>query len=222
MKILNKDKLELIFEDFKLGHSETIRQGAGLGLALSKKLIELHNGKIYVESELGEGSKFSFILSFEKNAKTAPGTLSGHSKNLSLSGLAAGNNILANKKVLIVEDNIINQKVTSKILQKWKMNIDIASNGKIGVDKIKNEDFDIVLMDLQMPVMDGIEATKQIRALGGKYNSLPIIALTASAVLEIKESALKSGLNDFISKPFRPDALYEKLVHFSKTSCKTQ
>ena len=209
-----KDKLELIFEDFKLAHNETIRQGAGLGLALSKKLIDLHNGKIYVESEIGIGSKFSFVLTFDKKPKTAPGTLSGDSNNYSLSGLAAGNNILANKRVLIVEDNIINQKVTSKILQKWDLEIDIASNGKIGVEKVQNEDYDIVLMDLQMPIMDGIEATKTIRALGGKYSKLPIIALTASAVLEIKQNAIKAGLNDFISKPFKPDNLFEKLTFF--------
>ena len=213
-----KDKLELIFEDFKLAHNETIRQGAGLGLALSKKLIDLHNGKIHVESELGEGSKFSFILSFEKKAKIAPGSLSGNANNYSLSELANGNNILSNKKILIVEDNIINQKVTSKILKKWNMKIDIAANGKIGVEKVQNEDYDIVLMDLQMPIMDGIEATKAIRAMGGKYADLPIIALTASAVLEIKQNAIKVGLDEFVTKPFKPDHLFEILTLFVSES----
>lgn len=211
-----KDKLELIFEDFKLAHNETIRQGAGLGLSLSKKLVELHKGKIYVESEIGEGSKFSFLITFEKKAKTAPGTLVGNSNNYSLTGLAQSNNILANKKVLIVEDNIINQKVTSKILKKWDMNIDIAANGKIGIEKVQSKNYDFVLMDLQMPIMDGIEATKAIRMMGGKYAKLPIIALTASAVLEIKQNAIQAGLDDFITKPFKPDHLFEKLVHFSE------
>jgi len=209
-----KDKLELIFEDFKLAHNETIRQGAGLGLALSKKLVALHNGKIHVESELGQGSKFSFMLSFEKKPKTAPGTLSGNSNNYSLAGLAGIDNILANKKLLLVEDNVINQKVTTKILKKWGLQIDIAENGKIAVEKVKKQNYDTVLMDLQMPVMDGIEATKNIRDLGGKYSNLPIIALTASAVLEIKQNAIKAGLDDFITKPFKPDHLFEKLTYF--------
>jgi len=209
-----KDKLELIFEDFKLAHNETIRQGAGLGLALSKKLVDLHNGIINVESDLGQGSKFSFILSFEKKPKIAPGTLSGNSKNYSLAGLAGKNNVLANKKLLLVEDNVINQKVTSKILEKWDLQVDIAENGKIAVEKVQKQDYDIVLMDLQMPVMDGIEATKIIRDLGGIYSKLPIIALTASAVLEIKQNAINAGLDNFITKPFKPDHLFEQLTYF--------
>ena len=116
------------------------------------------------------------------------------------------------RRVLIVEDNLINQKITQKLLSKWGIETAIAGNGKIGFEMVQESLYDFVLMDLQMPVMNGIESTKAIRKLGGEFEHLPIIALTASAVLEVKTQALEAGLDAFITKPFDPSLLYDELV----------
>ena len=117
--------------------------------------------------------------------------------------------------ILLVEDNKINQKVATNFLSKWGVQTDIADNGQIAVDMVQRKAYDVVLMDLQMPVMNGIEATKAIRQLRGNYTYLPILALTASAVLEIKDQARVAGLDDFITKPFKPITLYDKISRYS-------
>ncbi len=202
-------ELENIFQDFTQINDETIREGTGLGLHITRQLLQLQGSKIYVKSKVGEGSTFYFTLRFKKserqnsaNSKAVPDKIK--IKETSLQGI----------KLLMVEDNVINQKVTMNFLKKWGIEVDIADNGQIALDKTKEKDYDIVLMDLQMPVMNGLEATKHIRARGGKYQELPILALTASAVLEVKENALEAGLNDFITKPFTPNVLYQKIVQY--------
>ena len=115
----------------------------------------------------------------------------------------------------MVEDNAINQLIASKFLYKWGAEINFAENGIIGVDKVKNKKFDIVLMDLQMPEMDGFEATRAIRSLKGDYyKNLPIIALTAAAMQEVKQQVEQAGMNDYISKPFNPNDLYNKIAKY--------
>jgi len=122
--------------------------------------------------------------------------------------------------ILLVEDNIINQKVAGKLLSRWGANFMIAENGKIAVEKIQKNKYDIVLMDIQMPVMDGIKATTTIRAMGGEYAEIPIVALTASAVLEVRQNALEAGLNDFLTKPFQPENLNKTILKQTKWDAK--
>ena len=120
---------------------------------------------------------------------------------------------LRGKKVLLAEDNIVNQKVMNRFLERWEINLFIVENGKEAVEMIKKEDFDLVLMDLQMPVMDGYEATTLIRNLSEpSKKGIPIIALTAAALKEVKEEVYASGMNDFVTKPFNPSELQRKMA----------
>jgi CheY-like chemotaxis protein len=128
---------------------------------------------------------------------------------------------LKDYSVLLVEDNDINRLYASSILKIWDCKIDIAENGFVAVEKIKNGDYDIVLMDVQMPVMDGFEATKAIRASAPPKSQIPIIALTANATRKDIEQCLASGMNDCIPKPFTPEDLYNKLVRFKSGSKKS-
>lgn len=202
------DKLKTIFEDFSQVDNANLRQGTGLGLSITKELLKLQNSQIEVESTFGEGSVFYFTLTFKKSYireekldRALIHECNSTCKNNSLDGM----------KILLVEDNKINQKVTKKFLTKWGVETTIADNGQIAVDLVQKNDYDLILMDMQMPVMNGIEATKSIRALGYDFENLPIIALTASAVLDMKRNAIKAGLNSFITKPFTPDILYAKV-----------
>ena len=207
------DKRDIILNGFDQVEDSTIREGAGLGLSISNQLIRLHKSKLQIESEVGVGSKFYFTISFEKLPGSSGNSIKGSAQNISLKATQK-KHPLAGRKILLVEDNLINQKITKKMLEKWKMEVSVAENGKIAVEKVTEESFDLVLMDLQMPVMNGIDATRRIREMGGEFKQLPIIALTASAVLKIKEEALGAGLNYFITKPFRPDYLFEKLNEY--------
>ncbi len=199
-------KLNDIFEKFTQATDETVLQGTGLGLTISSKIANLLGSTIQVESELGKGSKFSFLVEFQK-VKMASISTATVQKGLQIKTQESLEESLSETRVLLVEDNIINQKVAGKLLKRWGAEFDVAGNGQIAVDKIQKTNYDVVLMDIQMPVMDGIKATNTIRALGGKYATIPIIALTASAVLEVRQNALEAGLNDFLTKPFQPDTL---------------
>ena len=212
-KGIPKEKHESIFDEFKQANSSTIRDGAGLGLAISSKLLKLHNSRMQIESEPSKGSKFHFTIAFKKQPQTI------YSPSETIATFSSQDaKPLEGVRILLVEDNLINQKITNKMLLNWGAKVAIAGNGKIAVEKAEQEHFDLILMDLQMPVLNGIEATKLIRAKGGYFEQLPIIALTASAVLKIKEEALASGLDYFITKPFRPDFLFEQIQSHLKLS----
>ena len=114
------------------------------------------------------------------------------------------------KKVLLVEDHEINRFLATTVLENWKMNVDVAENGKIAVEKVKNNQYDIVLMDMQMPEMGGIEATQIIR--NELHNNVPIIALTANAIKGDADKCKQAGMNDYVSKPFDPSDLYNKIL----------
>lgn len=190
-----KDKINHLFESFSQIDGSITRKygGTGLGLAISKQLIEMMNGEIVVESIEGKGS--SFIFTIELN-------ISDHKSHLED---AENFNIPASEKklkILLVEDDKINQMVTVALIEKQGHTIEIANNGIEAISKYKNEKFDLILMDIQMPEMDGIEATKKIRAYelnGNKYT--PIIAVTAHAVQGDRERFLEAGMDDYISKP---------------------
>ena len=201
---------EKIFSQFEqLGSGKTRKyEGAGLGLSICKKLVELQEGEIGVNSKLGEGSEFWFKIPFEKGSPIKKHTVVEPRKILG--------DALKGMKVLLVEDHLINQKIVSKLTQKWKVDLAIAENGSEALDTVlKNMDFDLILMDLHMPVVGGVEATKLIRSQEGDYfQRVPIIALTADVSADVKEETLSIGMNDFITKPFDPVKLYEVLKKF--------
>ena len=202
-----EDKLNVIFDSFSQSETYTTRKfgGTGLGLAITKQLVMLQGGEIQVTSRSGEGSSFYFELNIEKSKEKQHSIdRSDYLKELldtKLSGL----------RILVAEDHPLNQVVIRKLLNKWNCDVDIVSDGDEALELIQQYSYDIVLMDLQMPNRDGFETTKAIRASGQPYQDIPIIALTASAFLEEKQRALAAGMNDFISKPFEPQSLLEKI-----------
>jgi CheY-like chemotaxis protein/nitrogen-specific signal transduction histidine kinase len=205
-----KSKIDNIFDVFTQATSDTTRKygGSGLGLTITKRLLELQKSSIHVKSEPGNGSVFYFSLPFKISQKPLETHTNGMAKNtFSLKGM----------RLLIVEDNTINVFLMKNFMKQWEVDYDIAENGLIALEKVQETDYDLVLMDLQMPVMDGYESTARIRQLPGlKYAKLPIIALTASAMLDIKDIAFTVGMNDYISKPFSPAELYSKIASYRK------
>lgn len=205
---IDKDQIDKIFKSFEQAYSDTSRKfgGTGLGLSISKKLVELHNGKIWVESEKGKGSQFHFVIPYE----VAPDKLN---KELHTN---SGNNIseqLKGIKVLLVEDNQFNAVVAQEELEDAIENVqvDIAENGAIAVEKFKSNNYDVILMDVQMPKMNGYEATKAIRAFDNEKAQAPIIAMTANVLKEEVDACYKAGMNDFIGKPFDTVELLQKI-----------
>ncbi|MBI3483090.1 MAG: response regulator, partial [Bacteroidetes bacterium] len=206
-----KDKLKTIFESFSQADASVTRKygGTGLGLTIVKQLVELQNGTIQVKSDEGFGSTFSFTIPYELGSRA---NIKGHlAKDSPLL-----KKTLKDLSVLLVEDNDVNRLYASSILKIWDCKIDTAENGYVALEKIKNEDYDVVLMDIQMPVMDGFEATKAIRALDSSKKNLPIIALTANATRAATEQCLSYGMNDCLPKPFTPEDLYNKLTNFKR------
>ncbi|HEX6983433.1 MAG TPA: response regulator [Balneolaceae bacterium] len=204
---LSKNQGEL-FDVFAPEDTDTSQpfRGTGFGLTISQKLIEFQGGDIYVESEKGKGTTFFIEMAFElQTDKNIDTSLNRHITPRTLEG----------STVLVVEDNIINQKVLARFLAKWKVRVIIAENGKQALDEIKSNLVSLVLMDLQMPEVDGYEATRLIRALNDTQKSnIPIIALTAAALQEVKERVLSTGMDDYLTKPFDPDELKKKLQYY--------
>ena len=201
-----KDKIKSIFKDFKQASSSTTREfgGTGLGLAIVKKLLKMMRSDIHVISNPGKGSEFFFNLKLKVGDKKI--FRASHKKNINP-------NTLRGVRVLLVEDNKINQIVARRFLDDWNCITDFAENGQVAVEKVKANDYNIVLMDLQMPVMDGYKATTEIRKYkNGKFKNLPIIALSASALGEIETKAEKFGMDDFVVKPFDPEYLFSIMV----------
>lgn len=203
-------KIATIFENFQQASTGTSKMygGTGLGLAIAKQLVESQGGSIAVESKIDEGSTFSFIMSFQKtkdgvteNAETESVSKETETKNI---------------KVLAVEDIAINQLLMKTLLNDFGFEYDIASNGKIAIEKLQNNTYDVILMDLQMPEMDGFEATDYIR--NKMKLKTPIIALTANVTTVDKEKCEALGMNDYISKPFEENFLYRKIIDLIKNS----
>jgi PAS domain S-box-containing protein len=201
------EKLKTIFESFSQADETVTRKygGTGLGLAISKQLAEMQNGRIEVQSQEHIGSTFIVSIPYpvDKNNRATKQKLEKKSKKLE--GLTSG------LRVLLVEDNDINRLYAKTILKKWKCLTDVAENGLVAVEKLKNNLYDVVLMDIQMPVMDGYEATQAIRKMNSPASTLPVIALTANATKIDVDRCLAAGMNDYLSKPFTPEDLYRKL-----------
>lgn len=203
---MSPSEMETIFTEFSQANVSTTRKygGTGLGLSIVKGLLGLMNSEIQLKSEVGVGSVFSFELKLERSAdqgaKIKPDIIDVDLRKLD--GI----------KVLLVEDNEFNQIVAKDFLESWNIEVDLASNGEMAVKSLSKKDYDIILMDLQMPVMDGFEATTTIRQMTGSKCEIPILALTAATISSIKEQCLEVGMNDFVSKPFDPVDLHTKIT----------
>lgn len=198
-----EDRLAQIFNDFEQAYRETSRShgGTGLGLAIVKQMVELQGGSIIVKSKVGKGSTFGFVMSFKKpEAETKTET----------EPEAETKTVIKNVKVLVAEDIVLNQLLIKIILEDFGFEVDIVSNGKIAIEYLQKNKYDIILMDLQMPEMNGFEAITYIRA---KMNSkIPVIALTADVTTVDVEKCIALGLNDYISKPIEEKLLYSKII----------
>jgi CheY-like chemotaxis protein/HPt (histidine-containing phosphotransfer) domain-containing protein len=179
---------------------------------LVKQLIEIHQGEISVESEVGIGTSFTFYIMVKEGKAVSESHIMHQKTDKSLPNTGK-------IRILLVEDNLINQQLAHDTIKSWNpdINIDLATNGQIAVEKVKANYYDIILMDIQMPVMDGNEATKVIRNLDSAMNQVPIIAMTAHALKDEKSRCIQAGMNDYISKPFDPEELYEKINQYAPT-----
>ncbi|MEX0812795.1 MAG: response regulator [Chitinophagales bacterium] len=206
------DKLENIFQTFEQINENTARlvEGTGLGLAISRQLIELQGGKIEVKSKVGQGSEFIATMPF-RQSDASPGKESA---------IAPVNKVKAFKPIgiqylLLVEDKKLNQMVASETIKSWwgeSISIDIAENGVIACEKVKNKQYDAILMDIQMPEMNGYDATRAIREMDAPICDVPIIALTAYATKGEAEKCIEAGMNSYVSKPIDPNELYQRLA----------
>jgi PAS domain S-box-containing protein len=199
-----EDKQSYIFESFTQAKTDISRKygGTGLGLAITKKLLKLYNSEIHVYSREGEGTTFTFSIALNK--------VSANAQN---SGTQNQNDTFLGKKVLVVDDNEINILIATRILGKWGVDVDVASNGHEAIDKVMNNIYDLVLMDIRMPDIDGYETTSIIRELNGEYyKNVPIFALTASSLNEDNSMFEASGMNGHLMKPFNPDHIKKILL----------
>lgn len=203
---ISDEFLERMFKPFSQRDMSSTRifQGMGLGLALASKIALLMNSKIEVQSQEGKGSKFYFKLPISLASSQQ------HPTDVDLQ-FSSYRDKLVNRKLLLVEDIEINRFIVEEMLNEVGLIVVTATNGKEAVDRCQEDDFDVILMDVQMPVMDGCEATYVIRHQLG-YSALPIIALTANSLPQDKERCIASGMNDFLAKPVQIDELLDKIM----------
>ncbi len=201
------DKLTHIFERFRQAESHTTRKygGTGLGLSIAKQLVELQGGALSVASEFKKGSVFTFCIPYKKTveAKHAPEAIE---KKYTMEELSRLN-------ILLVEDNKLNVMLILSLFSEYNLKLQVAENGSIGIEKLKETDFDIILMDMEMPVMNGYEAATIIRRELKK--TIPIIAMTAHAMSGERERCLSLGMNDYISKPINANLLFDKIYELT-------
>jgi CheY-like chemotaxis protein len=202
---IKPEYMDHIFRPFSQADTSGTRRhgGIGLGLTVAKSLVEMMGGQMWCESQFQRGSTFFFTAAFklpkiEPESVVFPGTFQ-------------------DLPILLVEDNKINQIVATKMLQKKGLHVEVAQNGLQAVEMVKHNQYALVLMDIQMPEMDGIQATLEIRN-DSRYESLPIVALTANAMEDDRRQCLAAGMNDHLAKPIDPVLLYQAILKWAKTS----
>ncbi|MEX1188641.1 MAG: response regulator [Bacteroidia bacterium] len=211
-----KDKLASVFESYTQAYTDITRRfgGTGLGLAITRQLVTMQQGEISLDSEPGKGTTFTVKLAFKKGVTEEFG-----SPDEVIADLLEKRDF-GGMPVLLVEDNVMNQFVANQVLELWNIKADFAMNGLEATDMLKEKDYALVLMDLQMPVMSGYEATEFIRDKTNRLRNpdIPIIALTADAFPETKKKVMESGMNDFVTKPLEQTELYNRIKqHALKT-----
>ena len=211
---MTQDQLRSLFSAFTQADASVTRRygGTGLGLAISQNLVRMMQGDIWVESAMGTGTTFFFTASFDlppAGSGLGEGTDSTDNQTFVSPDLATAQHstVRRGSRILLVEDNDINQLVAEELLKAGGYSVDIANNGEEAVQKVEQEQYDLVLMDIQMPVMDGLTATRVIRE-NKEFSGLPIIAMSANAMEKDKEKSLKYGMDDHITKPISPGVLY--------------
>lgn len=202
-----------LFEAFTQADGSTIRKfgGTGLGLAICKHLTKMMDGDIWVESQLGKGSTFSFTAKFDRQVGNTESKFLHQPESITLQTKS----ILQGARILLVEDNFLNQQVAQEIMEQFNLVVEIANNGKEAVAAIANADFDAVLMDVQMPKMNGLDATQLIRE-NPEHSELPIIAMTAYAMSGDREKCMEAGMNDYLTKPIDETLLLSTLGKWIK------
>lgn len=212
---MSPDQVQKLFQSFIQGDNTITRKygGTGLGLTITQQLVQMMQGTISVESAPGVGSSFRFDAVFERSSEQE--TLSCSAGKRSKSGAIEIDriDILAGARILLVEDNAINRQVAHGILKKAGCIVTVAENGLEALEMVNKNDFSCVLMDIQMPEMDGYTATGKIRE-NPVFKNLPILAMTANAMIEDKNRSLKAGMNGHISKPINPHELFVELIHW--------
>lgn len=201
---ISEDKLNIIFDSFSQAHNNNANRhfgGTGLGLTITRKITEMMRGSISANSKLGQGATFSVFLNFKKNMKPKAKPEFDAANDFSLKGY----------KILAAEDILANQILLKHLLKKWEADFTICNNGQEAVDAIANTHFDLILMDIQMPVMDGLTAMKVIRKSHPSYDQVPVIAFTADTFAESTPEILACNFNGFVTKPFKSDELIKKI-----------
>jgi PAS domain S-box-containing protein len=199
-------KIATIFDRFTQAENDTTRNygGTGLGLSIAKKLIELQGGELHVNSKPGVGSEFYFIIGYTIADEKEYASMQEQQQKVQRT--------FKGRRVLIVEDNPLNQKLALTVLQNEGFEAEVAENGQVAVDLLKERSYDIILMDLQMPMLDGYQATRKIRR--ELKNNTPIVAMTANAMAGEQERCIEMGMDDYITKPFKSESLMGILSRF--------
>lgn len=207
---ISEEEQQYIFNMFTQAASDTTRKygGTGLGLAITRRLLQLQDSSIGLKSKVGEGSSFFFELTFGRGAPVGNKLVMG-------APMEKDKQELEGKRILVVEDNSINVLVVKRFLEKWGVQFTHANDGIIATQKVQEQSFDLILMDIHMPNMDGYEAARIIRQQSASYcKTVPIIALTASALMDNRERVYEAGMNDIVVKPFKPAELYRILTQY--------
>jgi CheY-like chemotaxis protein len=208
-----EDKQKDVFERFMQASSETTRNygGTGLGLSIVKRLVELQNGELSIHSVFGKGTEFRVILPYAIGESKDGGTRASTDAQVEMKKLEK------EVRVLLAEDNVMNQILAKKVLSKFGCSVDVAENGVIALEMARSKLYDLILMDIQMPLMDGYTAAKKIRE--DLNLTVPIIAMTAHIMAGEREKCIGFGMTDYISKPFKLDHLYSLILqHVSEES----